>query len=122
MPPNKRTKGLSPLSRNLLSAGESDQVDFKKVPDGVSQEDLVAFANSDNGGQILVGVVEEAAGGAQVGGVRGCDVSDSAILQITNKAVTCIPPVSIEITIENLDAQPILRIAIPSSATRPHCT
>ncbi|WP_162246364.1 GNAT family N-acetyltransferase [Rhizobium sp. Root1204] len=122
MPPNKRIKGLSPLSRNLLAAGEGDEVDFKKIPDGVSQEDLVAFANSDTGGQILVGVIEGIVGSAQVGVVRGCDVSDGAILQITNKAVSCIPPVSIKITIENLDAQPILRIAIPSSETRPHCT
>ncbi|MEH7877972.1 hypothetical protein V7798_10985 [Rhizobium laguerreae] len=43
-------------------------------------------------------------------------------MQITNKAATCIPPVLIEITIENLGSQPLLRIAIPSSATKPHCT
>jgi len=36
-------------------------VDVKKIPDGVSQEDLVAFANSDKGVQTLVGVVVEAA-------------------------------------------------------------
>ncbi|MBY5431663.1 helix-turn-helix domain-containing protein [Rhizobium leguminosarum] len=57
-----------------------------------------------------------------MGVVRGCDVSDSAILQITNKAVTCIPPVSIEISIENMGSVPILTITIPASETRPHCT
>ncbi|WP_312418788.1 RNA-binding domain-containing protein [Shinella sp.] len=122
MPFNKRKKGLSPSTSSMLAAGEGDQVDFKKVPDGVGQEDLVAFANSDTGGQILVGVVEETVDGAQIGSVRGCDVSDGAILQITNKAVTCIPPVSIEITIENLGEKPILVISIPSSSTKPHCT
>ena len=122
MASNKRMKGLSPLTRRLLAAGEGDQVDFKKIPDGISQDDLVAFANSEMGGRILVGVDEETVDGAQVGSVRGCDVSDGTILQITNKAVTCIPPVSIEITIENLGAKPILLISIPSSVTKPHCT
>lgn len=122
MTSNRRIRGLSALTRSLLAGGEGDEVDFKKVPDGISQDDLVAFANSDTGGTILVGVVEQDADGAQVGAVKGCDVSDATILLITNKAVTCIPPVSIEIAIENLSSQPILRIAIPASPTRPHCT
>lgn len=122
MASNRRIKGLSALTRTLLAGGEGDEVDFKKVPDGISQDDLVAFANSETGGTILVGIVERSVDGAQVGVVTGCNVSDATILQITNKAVTCIPPVLIEISIENLGSQPILRVAVPSSATKPHCT
>ena len=54
--------------------------------------------------------------------MRGCDVSDATILQVLNKAVSCIPPVSIDIYIENLDDKPILRVEIPPSQTKPHCT
>lgn len=122
MAANRRIKGLSSTTRALLAGGEGDEADFKKIPEGISQDDLVAFANSESGGHILVGIVERVVDGAQVGVVQGCDVSDGAILLVTNKAVTCIPPVLIEITIENLGAQPILRIAVPSSATKPHCT
>lgn len=118
----RRNRKLSVLTRSLLQTGEGEQVDFKKIPDGVSADDLVAFANSPHGGQILVGVVEENANGAQVGVVRGCDVTDGAMLQIANKAISCIPPVSIEMFIENLDAKPIIRIEVASSATKPHCT
>ncbi|MGO6947029.1 MULTISPECIES: GNAT family N-acetyltransferase [Rhizobium] len=118
---NRRSKTLTAKTRSLLAAGESDSVDFKKIADGLSADDLVAFANS-NGGQILVGVVEDTVNGAQVGAVRGCDVSDSTVLQITNKAISCIPPVSIDVFIENLGSKPILRIEIPASATKPHCT
>ncbi|MDR6189621.1 putative HTH transcriptional regulator [Agrobacterium pusense] len=57
-----------------------------------------------------------------MGVIRGCDVTDATILSILNKAVSCIPSVSIDIFIENLSAQPILRIVVPSSKTKPHCT
>lgn len=118
----KRTKTLSSLSRTLLAEGESERADFKRSPDGVSADDLVAFANSDAGGHILVGIDEQTIHNAQIGVVRGCDVSDGTILQILNKAVSCVPPVSVDVFIENLNAQPILRIAVPSGTNRPHCT
>lgn len=60
--------------------------------------------------------------GAQVGFVVGCDVSDAAILQIANKALSCFPPVAIEVSIENLGKVPFLRIDVPPSQTKPHCT
>lgn len=118
----KRIKNLSVLSRQLLAEGESVRADFKRAPDGISADDLVAFANSEKGGQILAGIDEVVVDKAQIGVVRGCDVSDGAILQILNKAVSCIPPVSIEIYIENLDERPILRVEVQSSQTKPHCT
>lgn len=118
----KRTKNLSMLTRTLLAEGESGRSDFKRIPDGISADDLVAFANSDGGGQILAGIDEQTIDKAQIGVVRGCDVSDAAVLQVLNKAVSCIPPVSIDVFIENLDDKPILRVEVPPSQTKPHCT
>ncbi len=118
----KRIKNLSKLTKELLAEGESVRSDFKRLPDGISADDLVAFANSETGGQILAGVDEQVVDKAQVGVVRGCDVSDATVLQILNKAVSCIPPVSINVFIENLDDKPILRIEVQASQTKPHCT
>lgn len=118
----KRMKSISDATRGFLSSGEGQLVDFKRAPDGVSAEDLVAFANAAEGGTILAGVDEQTLDGAQVGLVIGCDVGDNAILQLLNKAISCLPPVSIDIAIENMADKPILRIAVPPSPTKPHCT
>jgi predicted HTH transcriptional regulator len=119
----KRTKGISAHTTNLLREGESERSDFKRAPAAVSTDDLVAFANSEAGGSILAGVDERASPeGVQVGFVVGCDVGDEAILQIANKALSCLPPVAIEVSIENLSKVPFLRIDVPSSSTKPHCT
>jgi hypothetical protein len=122
MPSKKITNTVTADTAKLLQAGESDHADFKRGPDGVSAEDLVAFANA-GGGAILAGVDERANdGGAQVGVVVGCDVGDGTILQIANKALGCIPPIAIDVSIENDDGKLFLRIDVPSSVTKPHCT
>jgi hypothetical protein len=119
----KRKNGITSHTARLLSEGESDRVDFKRTPEGVNADDLVAFANSAAGGCILVGIEERPGrGGAQIGVVVGCDVGDAPILQIVNKALACFPPVAITATVENLTKTPFLRIDVPSSATKPHCT
>ncbi|ESY18635.1 RNA-binding domain-containing protein [Mesorhizobium sp. LNJC391B00] len=122
MPSKKTTKTVTADTASLLQAGEGDRADFKRGPDGVSAEDLVAFANA-GGGAILAGVDERAGdGGAQIGFVVGCHVGDGTIHQIANKALGCIPPVAINVSIENDDGKSFLRIDVPSSATKPHCT
>ncbi|GGE52274.1 hypothetical protein GCM10007276_31600 [Agaricicola taiwanensis] len=118
----KKIKTISQITRTFLAEGENERADFKRLPDGISADDLVAFANSDGGGNILAGIDEQTVDSAQIGVIRGCDVSDATILQVLNKAVGCIPPVSIDIFIENLSDKPILRIEVPSSPTKPHCT
>lgn len=118
----KRLKSLSAITRNLIASGEGQLVDFKRAPDGISAEDLVAFANAPEGGTILAGIEEQIIDGMQTGRVIGCDVSDNTILQILNKAIGCFPPVSVDIVLENLNEKPILRISIPASTTKPHCT
>lgn len=119
----KRLKTVSAATQSLLLQGESSRADFKRAPEGISADDLVAFANSAPGGTILAGVDERTGiDGAQVGVVVGCNVSDAAILQIANKALSCLPPIALEVQIENLGTLPFLRIDVPSSATKPHCT
>jgi len=119
----KRTKGISAHTAKLLREGESERCDFKRAPEGISSDDLVSFANGEVRGSIFAGVNERAgSGGAQVGFVVGCDVSDAAILQITNKALSCFPPIAIQVFIENLGKLPFLRIDVPPSTTKPHCT
>src|SRR5438309_11635612 len=109
----RRTRTISKLTKTLLAEGESERADFKRIPDGISADDLVSFANTDAGGSILVGIDEQrGSGGAQIGVVRGCDVSDATILQITNKALSCVPPIAIEVHIENLGTTPFLRIDV----------
>lgn len=121
MPVHSRIQELSEITNSFLKSGETHEVDYKKVAKGLKSEDLVAFANA-GGGCILVGVVEQTQDGVQIGEVEGCDVSDGAVLEILNKASSCIPPIALDVFIENLDQNPILRIAIPTSATTPHCT
>jgi hypothetical protein len=82
----KHSKTLSAHSRDLLAAGEGQRSDFKRSPHGISAEDLVSFANSAEGGDILAGVDEHSVNGAQIGVVMGCDVSDGAVLQIRHRS------------------------------------
>jgi len=120
---HKRYESISNAAQKLLTEGESARVDFKALPNGVSVKDLVSFANTDVGGTILVGVEEKrGAKGEQVGNIVGSDISDSTILQIKDKALHCIPPICIEVHIENLNTNPFLRVEIPASQTKPHCT
>ena len=111
MPHRRRAKTISLSVQKLLADGESDRVDFKRTPDGVTAEDFVAFANSNAGGKILIGIDEkEGPNGTQIGVVVGCDVSDEAILKVTNKALSCIPPVAINVRTENLTKTPFLNV------------
>ena len=116
-------QGISNRARQLLSAGESKHVDYKSQLRGLHAEDLVAFANSSQGGAILVGVEEQdRPDGAQIGVPCGCDIGDDEKLDIMSKALSCIPPVAVEIVVENLRELPFYRIEIPSSSSKPHAT
>lgn len=123
MAKQRRVNGISRHVVRLLNEGEGQLCDFKRSPEAISTDDLVAFANTEAGGSVLAGVEERAGpGGAQVGFVVGCDVTDATVLQIANKALSCFPPVALEISIENLRKSPFLRIDVPPSTNKPHCT
>jgi len=119
----KKYKTLTQRTKKLLAGGENAAVDYKKKADGLHAEDLVSFANSAGGGDILIGVADAVrADGSQYGEVVGTDISDGTVLQILNKAISCIPPVSINVFAENTEGEAVLRVQIPSSDSKPHCT
>lgn len=114
---------ISARARRLLSGQEDRYVDFKQSPAGLDSEDIVAFANTPTGGTILLGVQEaRRSDGRQYGRVVGCDVGDSACLSILSRAENCIPPIEIDVIIENLRSKPFFRVEIPSGPQKPYCT
>ncbi len=119
----KRFRAIRTATRKMLIAGESDQVDFKRSVKGVDTEILVAFANTKIGGSVLVGVAEQKGpNGEQFGSPIGHDLSDETVVAIQSRALECIPPVTVKLFAEGTTDAPIIRIDIPPSATRPHCT
>lgn len=116
-------KGLTKGTREILEQGESATVDYKAKAAAVGTEDLVAFANSEIGGQIFVGVEEaKRPDGSQFGRVLGHDLSDGSALQIINKAITCVPPIAVRLHAENTSERAIIRVEIRSSVGKPHST
>ncbi len=99
-------------------------MDFKESVSGLSSDDLVAFANSELGGTILLGVRERPdCNGRQVSEVIGCEIGDKARLSILGKASSCVPPVHVTIILENSEGRrPFLRVEIPSGPAKPYCT
>lgn len=115
--------GLRADTRRMLDYPEGRAIDFKRTPTAVSAEDIVALSNA-LGGTILVGVDESDTQEGQHGVIVGCDVSDAARNAVVSRARGCVPPIDIDIVIENTrrpHAQ-IMRIDVPPSATKPHCT
>lgn len=122
MASQSKNRGIPKATKAALASGETETVDFKRTPESITTDDLVAFANGA-GGTIYLGVDEVTdRNGTQKGVIRGCDVSDAVMLLILNKAISCVPPVAVELHIENLAAAPIIRLFVPSSLNKPHCT
>jgi len=114
---------ISARAKSLLEREEGFDVEFKQSAASLDASDVVAFANSANGGAILLGVREEGgAGGRQIGTVIGCDTSDKAKLQILDKALSCQPPVPVELFVENTQSTPFFRLEIPSGLQKPYGT
>lgn len=123
MPRQSEYQGVSRRARILLAGSENSDVDFKEAINGLDASDLVAFANSVRGGAILIGVREvKDASGSQRGEPIGCKIGDSAKLQILNKALSCTPPIAIEIITENIGARPFFRVEISPGSEKPYCT
>ena len=122
LPSQHEYKTISARSKYLLVHPENGQVDFKRTVASLSAEDIVAFANSQTGGAILIGVDEIKKGRREIGQIVGCDIDDKSQLSILQKANTCISPIHVDIITENLNTKPFLRVEIPSSNLKPHCT
>lgn len=119
---NMEFKKISDRAKFLLNKEEGYDVDFKQSLSGLDSSDFVAFANSENGGAILIGVKEIEKNGRQRGKVVGCPVGDTEKMSILSKADSCIPPVETEVYIENSENKPFYRIEIPSGLEKPYCT
>lgn len=114
---------ISRKTKALLNRQEGLDVDFKMTVKGLESTDLVAFANSERGGTILLGVGEaEGEHSIQKGRIIGCPVGDKERLYILSKAESCVPPVELNIIIENYARKPFYRIEIPSGKDKPYCT
>jgi predicted HTH transcriptional regulator len=120
---NQRYRTLSIRAKHLLEGEEGFDVEFKKSLADVSNEDLVAFANSVAGGTILIGIEEyKASGGRQRGRIIGCSIGDKEKIGIINRAESCIPPIEIDVFVENTNHRPFFRIEISSGGNKPYCT
>jgi len=116
-------KTLSKKVEFLLAREEDNDVDWKMDMSGFHSEDIVAFANSKNGGSILIGVAEFTdSDGRQKPKIVGCTISDGNKMSINTKAQNCIPPVEVDIIAENTMKKPFYRIEIPSGGKKPYCT
>ncbi|MDO6562583.1 ATP-binding protein [Amphritea sp. 1_MG-2023] len=116
-------RGVSQRAKSLLAKPEGVDVDFKREISGIKSRDLVSFANSAQGGAILVGVDEYTSpDGVQRGRIVGCDVDDGARLSLINKSTDCYPIVDIELVIENISRKPFFRLEIAPGNKRPYCT
>lgn len=114
---------ITKRSQELLGRSEQIDVEFKESLAGLKNTALVAFANSAEGGTIFIGVREiQLEDGRQRGEIVGVEVSDKAKLQIVNRASSCIPPIELEVFIENTNDKPFFRIEIPSGKYKPYCT
>jgi predicted HTH transcriptional regulator len=116
-------RALSQRARWLLGRSEGYELEFKEALHALEPEDMVAFANSPDGGVVLIGVRETVAGdGLQRGKIVGCAVGDPEKLSILNRAESCVPPVPVEVIVENADRKPFFRVEIPSGPNKPYCT
>lgn len=119
----KEFRNLTVRAKSLLNAGEGFNIEYKKSLSDLSNEDIVAFANSDSGGTILVGVEEyKTSEGRQRGRIVGCPVGDKEKIGIVSRAENCIPPIKLDIIIENSNKHPFFRIEIQAGSDKPYCT
>ena len=118
----KKFKTLRKSTKELLASGENQRVDYKETSK-LDSDDLVSFANSEDGGTVLLGVVERAdKHGRMYGEPIGLPLTDKIAQSIESKAHSCIPPVNVEISEENTSKLSLIRVDVPPSKHKPHCT
>jgi predicted HTH transcriptional regulator len=114
---------ISDRANRLLSREGDLDVAFKKSISGLATDDLVSFANSKDGGAILIGVSRTGhRNGRERATLVGCPVGGKERLKILTKSNQCVPPVPVSIFVENCGAKPFYRIEISSGPHKPYCT
>ncbi|OME19932.1 AlbA family DNA-binding domain-containing protein [Paenibacillus odorifer] len=107
----------------LIQNEENTTIEFKETVSGLKPEDIVAFANSSQGGVVIIGVRDKVSNeGRQKGTVVGCEISDSNRLMIMNKTQNCRPPVSLKISSVEIEDKDVYVVEIPSGEYKPYCT
>ena len=116
-------KGITKVTTDSLKSGENKIVEYKQNIDGLAVDDIVAFANNDTGGRILIGVKEKSdKSGKQYGEIIGIEPSDNNQLKIENKLNNCFPKIDAEIFLENINKKAIFRIEIKPGKNKPYCS
>ena len=113
-------KATSARARALLKRDEDLDVEFKESVSGLGSDDIVAFANSERGGTILVGVRQRRDDAKPI--LVGCKTGDREKQKILDKASKCSPPIPISIYLENSSATPFYRVEIPAGTSKPYAT
>jgi ATP-dependent DNA helicase RecG len=103
-------KTTNEILKLVLEEGEGYHLEFKANVNSDLAKEMVAFANA-SGGRIFIGISDE-------GKIIGCDLSNNLVSQIQDIAITCDPPITINI--EKLIDSSIIVIHVPESANRPH--
>jgi len=107
----------------IIRNEENLTIEFKENISGLKLEDIVAFANSQQGGIIIIGIKDDISNaGRQNGTIVGCKISDSNRLTILSKAQNCRPAVNIEISSVNIEDKDVYVVEIPSGEYKPYCT
>ena len=116
-------QAISDRANRLLSREGDLDVAFKKSMSGLASDDLVSFANSKEGGVILIGVSQTRHRNGRLSvGLVGCPIGNRERLKILAKSNQCVPPVPISIFVENCAGKPFYRIEISSGLDKPYCT
>lgn len=119
----RKYKNISDRARYLLSREEGMDVEFKQSIDALEVTDIVAFANSENGGAILLGIKEiHLENGKQKGIIHGAPVGDKAKMNIVSKINNVFPQIEVDIIVENASKKPFYRLEIPSGTNKPYCS
>lgn len=117
MPPKKS------IINSLIESREGFDIEFKRIANAVESEDLVAFANSPEGGYIIIGVAEvKNENNGETMNIKGAKVGDHERLIILNKAQDCLPPVELFLQNYKFQGKDLLVIEIPTGSNRPYCT
>ncbi len=96
---------------NQIALGEDSTIEFKEeLPkrDELADE-IVAFANANKGGVILVGVTDQ----KEITGVNDLDTLEKTVIEICNDSIK--PPVDINTRKLSINDKKILKIEVPKS-------
>jgi hypothetical protein len=114
---------ISDRAHRLLNRADGLDVEFRKSTVELRGDDLVGFANSRDGGAILIGVHETRdSSGRRRGFLAGSPIGDPERRRILAQAKQCVPPVPVSIFEENRAERPFYRIEVPSGQRKPYCT